>query len=76
MLAQLTVFPALPKTLKTAHLLVIFPRGKTLRKDMPHADLLRAVLDRRDMKVAELSKTPVAANAADGSLIALDDAGF
>jgi leucyl aminopeptidase len=70
MLAQLTVFPALPKTLKAAHLLVIFPRGKTLPKDMPHADLLRAVLDRRYMKVAELSKTPVAANAADGSQIA------
>ncbi len=70
MLAQLTVFPALPKALKASHLLVIMPKVKALPKDLPHAELLRAVLARRDMKVSELEKSPVDANAADGSLIA------
>ena len=70
MLAQLTAFPVLPKTLKASHLLVIFPKAKALPKDLPHVDLLKVVLARRDMKASELAKSPVAANAADGSLIA------
>lgn len=70
MLSQLAVFPVLPKNLKASHLLVIFPKGKALPKDLPHADLLRAVLKRRDMKASELEKSPVAANAADASLVA------
>jgi leucyl aminopeptidase len=67
MLAQLTLSQTLPLA---KHLLVICSKAKTLPDDVPHADLLKAVLARRDMKVAELAKTPVAANAADGGLIA------
>lgn len=70
MLAQLTLFPSLPKTLNATHLLVLLPKAKTLSKDVPHADLLAAVLKRRDMKAEDLAKSPVAANAADGALVA------
>jgi len=70
MLAQLTASSALPKTLNAAHLLVLLPKGKTLPGDIPHRDLLAAVLKRRGIKAEELAATPVAANAADGSLIA------
>ena len=67
MLAQLTF----SKTLPTAtHLLVLLPKAKTLPKDIPHGELLAAVLKRRAMKVDELAKTPVAANAPDGTLVA------
>ncbi len=70
MLAQLTTTAALPKTLNPAHLLVLMPKGKTLPGEVPQRELLAAVLKRRDMKAEELAKSPVAANAADGSLIA------
>ena len=66
MLAQLTVSPTLPAA---SHLLVICPKSKKIPDDLPHAELLRAVLTRRDMKVAELAKTPVAANTADGAMV-------
>jgi leucyl aminopeptidase len=74
MLAQLTVTKTLPTS---THLLVLLPKSKTLAKDVVHGALLAAVLKRRDMKVDELAKSPVAANAADGTLVAwamLDDA--
>jgi len=74
MLAQLTLSKTLPAT---THLLVLLPKNKSLPKDAPHGDLFSAVLKRRDMKADELAKTPVAANAADGTLVAwamLDDA--
>ncbi len=70
MLAQLTLFPALPKTLTATHLLVLLPKNKTLPKDAPYAALLASVLKRRAMKAEELAKTPVAANAANGTLVA------
>jgi leucyl aminopeptidase len=70
MLAQLTASTSLPKTLNAAHLLVLLPKGKTLPKDLPHSDLLTAVLKRRGIKADEFAATPVAANAPDGSLIA------
>ena len=70
MLAQLTLFPALPKTLNATHLLVLLPKAKTLAKDATHGELLAAVLKRRDMKADELAKSPVAANAANGTLVA------
>ena len=69
MLAQLTATLSLPKALKATHLLVLLPKGKTLSKDMPHSDLLAAVLKRRAIKTDEFAATPVAANHADGSLI-------
>ncbi|HLP98804.1 MAG TPA: leucyl aminopeptidase family protein [Sideroxyarcus sp.] len=65
-LAQLTF----SNTLSAPHQLIVLPKGKTLPKDVPHGDLLAAVLKRRDMKADELAKSPVAANAADGTLVA------
>src|SRR5450830_1591317 len=70
MLAQLNASSALPKTLNATHLLVLLPKDKTLPRDVPHRELLAAVLKRRGMKAEEFAGTPVAANAADGSLIA------
>ncbi|HEX5338160.1 MAG TPA: leucyl aminopeptidase family protein [Gallionella sp.] len=69
MLAQLTLSPALPKTLNASHLLVLLPKMKTLAKDVPHGELLAVVLKRRDMKADELAKSSVAANAANGTLV-------
>ncbi len=65
-LAQLTF----SNTLSASHQLVLFPKAKTLPKDIGHGDLLSSVLKRRDMKAEELAKSPVAANAADGTLVA------
>lgn len=70
MLAQLTALSAVPKTLNAAHLLVLLPKDKTLQRDVPHRELLVAVLKRRSIKAEEFAGTPVSANAADGSLIA------
>ncbi len=75
MLAQLTASSALPKTLNAAHLLVLLPKDKTLppkggSMSVPHRELLAAVLKRRGIKAEEFASTPVAANAADGSLTA------
>jgi leucyl aminopeptidase len=70
MLAQLTASSAVPKTLNAAHQLALMPKSKTLPRDVPHRELLAAVLKRRDIKAEEFAATPVAANAADGSLIA------
>jgi leucyl aminopeptidase len=70
MLAQLTLVPALPKTLNATHLLVLLPKAKALPKDIPHYELLATVLKRRDMKAEELAKSPVIANAANGTLVA------
>ncbi|MDP2760048.1 MAG: leucyl aminopeptidase family protein [Sideroxyarcus sp.] len=67
MLAQLTISQTLPAS---SHLLVLLPKSKTLPKDVPRGELLTAVLKRRSMKADELAKTPVAANAADGTLVA------
>ena len=69
MLAQLTLFPTPPKTLNATHLLVLLTKAKVLAKDIPHGELLAAVLKRRDMKVEELAKTAVSANVANGTLV-------
>ncbi len=69
MLAQLTLIPALPKSSSATHLLVFLPKSKVLPKDLPHAELLAAVLKRRDMKADELAKSPVFANAGHGALV-------
>ncbi len=69
MLAQLTSILSLPKSLKAAHQLVLLPKGKILPGDAPQRDMLAAVLKRRGIKAEELAATPVAANAADGSLV-------
>jgi len=70
MLAQLTLSQTLPSALPATHLLVLLPKAKALPKDLPHADLLKAVLARRDMKADELAKSPVVANAGNGALVA------
>jgi leucyl aminopeptidase len=69
MLAQLTLFPALPKTLTATHLQVLVPKAKVLSKDIPYADLLAATLKRRAMKVDEFAKSFVSANATNGCLV-------
>src|ERR1039458_3196960 len=68
MLAQLTASPVLPKTLNAAHLLVLLPKDKTLPRDVPHRELLTAVLKRRGMKVEEFADASVSANAGDGGM--------
>ena len=45
---------------KTLHALVVMPLQKALPADLPAQAQLGAVLKRRDMKLAELAKTPVA----------------
>jgi leucyl aminopeptidase len=69
MLAQLTLSGALPASLAAMHLLVLMPKGKTLPRDVLHAELLAAVLKRRGMKPEELAKSCVSANAANGALV-------
>ncbi len=69
MLAQLTASSSLPKTLNATHLLVLLAKGKNLPREVTKRDLLAAALKRRQMKIEELEKSPVAANAEDGSLI-------
>ena len=70
MLAQLTLSQTLPVTPSATHLLVLLPKAKTLPQDLPHGNLLKTVLARRDTKAEELAKSPVAANAANGALVA------
>ncbi|MEO8343928.1 MAG: leucyl aminopeptidase family protein, partial [Gallionella sp.] len=57
------------KTLNAAHLLVLLPKGKAIPRDVPHRDLLAAVLKRRNIKADEFGAAPIAANHEDGSLI-------
>lgn len=65
-LAQLTF----ANTLSASHQLILFPKAKTLPKDVAHGELLASVLKRRNMKAEELAKSPVSANAANGTLVA------
>ena len=70
MLAQLTLHAALPQDLSTQHLLVLLPKAKSLPRDLPHGNLLKVVLARRAIKLDELAKSPVSANADNGTLVA------
>ncbi|MFA6015834.1 MAG: leucyl aminopeptidase family protein [Gallionellaceae bacterium] len=65
MLAQLT-FNSKPSS---SHLLVLLPKAKVLANDIPHADLLAAVLKRRAMKPDELAKTAVSAVTENAALV-------
>lgn len=67
MLAQLD-FQLAPAA-SAAHQLVLFAKQTTLPDTLPQRELLAAVLKRRDMKLAELTSAPVAANTADGRLL-------
>lgn len=53
-----------------AHLLIVVPPAKTFAqlKDMPLKEVLRARLERRDMKPEELKKSPLAGDLEHGSL--------
>lgn len=64
MLAQLTFSLTIPAA---TPLLVLLPKTRVLPKDLPQRTLLAAVLKRRGMKADELAKSPVAANAPDGT---------
>ena len=70
MLAQLTLHAALPQDLSTQHLLVLLPKAKSLPRDLPHGNLLKVILARRAIKLDELAKSPVSANADNGTLVA------
>ncbi len=67
MLAQLTFSQAISGT---THLLVLFPNDKRLPNDLPHRELLAAVLKRRGMKADELAKVAVSASSGGGALVA------
>jgi len=69
MLAQLSLSKTLSVTSSAMHLLVLMPKAKALPKNVPHGDLLAAVLKRRDMKAEELTKLPISANAGTGTLV-------
>ena len=69
MLAQLTLTPTLSKTSSATHLLVLFPKSKILPKDIPHGELLAAVIKRRDMKPDGLAKSVLSASADKGTLV-------
>ena len=70
MLAQLTLIQPLAAASSAKHLLVLMPKGKTLPKNLPHAELLATVLKRRVMKTDELVKSPTSANTGNGTLVA------
>ena len=69
MLAQLTLIPALTKTSNASHLLVLLPKSKTIPKDVPHNELLAAVVKRRAMKTDELTKSVISASTDKGSFV-------
>ena len=48
------------------HLLFVLPAAKTLPADLPERDRWQTVLKRRDLKVEELAKSPVAIDLEDG----------
>jgi leucyl aminopeptidase len=53
-----------------SHTLLLLPTAKTLPEDLPQRAQWLAVLKRRDMKPAELAKSPVAIDLADGRRMA------
>ena len=69
MLAQLTLTPTLTKTSSVTHLLVLLPKSKVFNKDIPYADLLAAVVKRREMKPDELAKSAISASTDNGSFV-------
>lgn len=69
MLAQLALSLTPPGNLTSQYLLVLLPKTKKLAQDLPHGDLLKAVLMRRNLKPDDLAGTPVSANSANGELI-------
>ena len=56
---------------KGDHLLFILPAGKQLPPELPGRDFWQRLLKRKDAKAEELTKSPVAADLADGKRAAL-----
>jgi leucyl aminopeptidase len=56
---------------KGDHLLFILPAGKQLPPELPSRDFWQRLLKRKDAKAEELTKSPVAADLADGKRAAL-----
>jgi leucyl aminopeptidase len=68
--------PDLPKLTRAAqpqgaHRLILLAAGKTLPGDLPERAFWQRLLKRKDVKVADLAKAPVAADLADGTRAAL-----
>ncbi|MFN4148950.1 MAG: M17 family metallopeptidase [Rhodocyclaceae bacterium] len=56
---------------ESSHRLMILPAGKKLPADLPARDFWVKLLGRKDMKAAELAKSPLAADLPDGTRVAL-----
>ena len=67
-LAQLS-FSSSTKISNCTHLLVIFPKSKALPTTLPHIELLKAVLKRRNLKAEALAKSSVSASTSTASLV-------
>ena len=53
------------------HRLILLPAGKNLPAELPELDFWQALLKRKDSKPEDLAKSPLAADLADGTRIAL-----
>jgi leucyl aminopeptidase len=67
---------ALPKLTLTAnpksrHRLMLLPAGKKLPADLPARDFWLKLIERKEMKVEELAKSPLAADLPDGTRVTL-----
>jgi len=56
---------------KSSHRLILLPAGKTLPTDLPERDFLQRLLKRKDSKIEELAKSPLATDLPDGARVAL-----
>ncbi len=56
---------------KSSHRLLLLPFGKTLPAELPERELWLKLLKRKDCKVEELAKSPLATDLADGTRVAL-----
>lgn len=56
---------------KSSHQLLLLPSGKTLPADLPRREFWQKLLKRKDSKVEELAKSPLAADFPDGTRVAL-----
>jgi leucyl aminopeptidase len=67
-LSQLSTAPKLDALAKHRHVLFILPYATNLSDEWPGADILKSLLDRRNLKPSELAKTPVTGNLPGGTL--------
>ena len=67
-LSQLSTAPKLDALAKHRHVAFILPYATKLCDEWPGADILKSLLDRRNLKPSELAKTPVTGNLPGGTL--------